>query len=60
MTKKLSPKKVKLCPGCPAKDLTLDTAPQFNFILGKTEPTKKITVIGSSRKKTNTKIKSLF
>lgn len=60
MTKKLSPKKVKLCPGCPAKDLTLDITPQFNFVQGKQEQTKKITVIGSLKKKTNTKIKSLF
>lgn len=37
MTKKLSPKKVKLCPGCPAKDLTLDITPQFNFVQGKQE-----------------------
>ena len=60
MTKKLSPKKVKLCPGCPAKDLSLDITPQFNFVQGKQKKKKKITIIGNLKKKTNTKIKSLF
>lgn len=60
MKKKLSPKKVKLCPGCPPKDLALELEPQFNFILGKTESTKKITVIGNTKKNKDTKIKSLF
>lgn len=60
LKKKLAPKKVKICPGCPAKELSLDITPQFNFVDGKQESTKKITVVDSSRKKTNTKIKSLF
>ena len=59
MTKKLSPRKVKICPGCPSNDLSLDITPQFNFVQGQ-EQTKKITVVGNSKKKLNTKIKSLF
>ena len=55
MARKLSPRKVKICPGCPSNDLSLDITPQFNFVQGQEQ-----TVVGNSRKKLNTKIKSLF
>lgn len=60
MFKKLSPKNVKICKGCPSKELDLNGMPKFTFLPEKKEETKMITIIGSSNKKKSNKITSLF
>ena len=55
---KSSPKKVKLCPACPNKDLNVDNLPTFKFKQKKVETTKQISVI--SKTKLNKKLKTLF
>lgn len=59
MKHKLSPKKVKICPGCPTKELNLDITPQFKFINTPETDTKKINIF-STTKQIKGKIKSLF
>lgn len=59
MGKKLSPKKVKICPGCPTKELTLDFTPKFKFINTPETDTKKINIFTNVKHNIG-KIKSLF
>lgn len=59
MVKKMAPRKVKVCPACPAKDLELDVTPQFQFVANNNRDTKKITIINNI-KKIKGKITSLF
>ena len=57
---KMSPKKVRICPGCPNNDLNLDTTPKFKFI-NKIQPeTKVITLLNNTKNKISSKVKSLF
>ena len=58
---KLSPKKVKVCPACPPKELELDMTPKFNFVqTNNINNSKKITIIDNIKNKTKGKIKTLF
>ena len=60
MRKKLSPKKVKICPACPDKELELDITPQFKFSNTVNTDTKKISIYNHTKEKVKTKITSLF
>lgn len=60
MKYKLHPRNVKICKGCPPKELNLDTTPQFQFIFNKSNDTKKITIIDRAKHKIDNKLKSLF
>ncbi len=60
MKYKLHPRNVKICKGCPSKELSLDTTPQFQFIFNKSNDTKKITIIDRAKHKIDNKLKSLF
>lgn len=57
---KMSPKRVRICPGCPHNDLNLDTTPQFKFVNSTITNTPKITTLIGNNKKNNSKVKSLF
>lgn len=57
---KLYPKNVKLCPGCPSKELDMDILPQFNFKFNHKTDTKKITIVNNVKNKIDNKLKSLF
>lgn len=59
MVKKMAPRRVKVCPGCPAKDLELDVTPQFQFVADNNRDTKKVTIINNF-KKLKGKVSSLF
>lgn len=59
MVKKMAPRKVKVCPGCPARDLELDVTPQFQFVSNNKQDTKKVTIINNF-KKLKGKVTSLF
>ncbi len=60
MVKKMAPRRVKICPGCPSKDLDFDVTPQFNFVPEKKRDTKKITIISDVKNHIKGKISSLF
>lgn len=55
----MAPKKVRICPGCPSKDLELDITPQFTFINTK-QDNKRVTIIDTMKSKIKGKIASLF
>ena len=55
----LAPKKVRLCPSCPAKKLELDITPKFNFKQKQQNTSQVITVVGST-KRNNVVRNSLF
>lgn len=60
-SRKLAPKGVKLCPGCPPKEVKPLTFPKFRF----TQPEKKtdtrvINVVNLKSKKDNQQSNSLF
>lgn len=57
--KKLSPKKVRICPGCPTKELSLDITPQFKFVNPPGTDSKKINIF-NIKQNIKGKIKSLF
>lgn len=59
MVKKMAPRRVKVCPGCPAKDLELDVTPQFQFVADNKRDNKKVTIINNF-KKLKGKVSSLF
>ena len=59
MVKKMAPRKVKVCPGCPARDLEPDVTPQFQFVADNKRDTKKVTIIDNF-KKLKGKVTSLF
>ena len=59
MVKKMAPRKVKVCPGCPARDLELVVTPQFQFVNNNKQDTKKVTIINNF-KKLKGKVTSLF
>ena len=59
MVKKMAPRKVKVCPGCPARDLELHVTPQFQFVADNKRDTKKVTIIDNF-KKLKGKVTSLF
>lgn len=59
MQMKIAPKRVRLCPGCPANDLNLDTTPQFKF-KAPVNDTKTVNIVGNIKNKLGGKIKSLF
>ncbi len=48
---KLNPSVATFCPGCGHKNLELKKAPDLIIKAEKAEPTKKITIIGSTKKK---------
>lgn len=56
----MAPKRVRLCPSCPAKDLSLDVTPQFKFINNMNNSSKKITIINNVTNKIKSKVSSLF
>jgi hypothetical protein len=58
--KKLSPKKVRICPGCPTNELSLDITPQFKFVNNINNDTKKINIFNYTKEKVKNKITSLF
>lgn len=60
MNNKISPRRVRICPGCPNNDLNLDTVPKFKFINKIQEESKIITIVGQTKNKISSKIKSLF
>lgn len=55
----MAPRRVKVCPGCPAKDLELDVTPQFQFVADNKRDTKKVTIVNNF-KKLKGKVSSLF
>ena len=57
---KMSPKNIRICPGCPPKGLTLDSTPKFNFMFNADNDTKQITIFDNPKNKVKAKIKSLF
>ena len=59
MVKKMAPRRVKVCPGCAAKDLELDVTPQFQFVADNKRDTKKVTIINDF-KRLKGKVTSLF
>ncbi len=61
MTHKLSPKNIRICPGCPPKDLELDVTPKFKFTNPeKNTTTKTITIFNNTKNKLKGKLKTLF
>ena len=57
---KLAPKKVIFCPGCPKKDLKLNTQPQFNIQPVYSQENKRISVISNKDNKKTGKTFTLF
>ena len=57
---KLSPKNVKICPGCPKTDLNLDVTPQFKFINTPQTDSKKINIFTNTKQHIKSKLQSLF
>lgn len=57
---KMAPKRVRICPGCPNNDLSLDTTPKFKFINKVPETNKVVTILNTTKNKMGGKIKSLF
>ena len=57
---KMAPKKVRLCPGCPPKDLELDFTPKFTFKPENKVESKKITIVGNIKEKLKSQRNSLF
>ena len=49
--KRMSPKKVKLCPGCPPKEIEVITGPKFYVNFPEKKETKSVTVVDMSKYK---------
>ena len=58
--KKMSPKNIKICTGCPLTGLTLDVTPKFKFVINQQTDTKRITIIDKAKNHINNKLKTLF
>lgn len=61
--KRMSPKKVKLCTGCPSKEIEMITGPKFTVNFPEKKETKSVTVVDMSKYKKNykdTRMTSLF
>lgn len=56
----MSPKKVRICPGCPNNDLNLDVTPKFKFVNKIPNETTKIVTLLNNTKNKISKMKSLF
>ena len=57
---RIAPKKVRICPACPPKELNLDIAPKFTFVLDSPQKNQTISIVGNLKNKSKGLKNSLF